>query len=87
MNTKLWNLCNLLSVKIETCLKSCIGNGTFELRYRTAADTVAKRQNTRALQQRIEPKRVISQTLQVELATVNRDISYCSKSNIKKYID
>jgi hypothetical protein len=29
-------LYNLLSVKIETCLNSCIGNGTFELRYRTA---------------------------------------------------
>lgn len=36
MNTKLWNLYNLLSVKIETCLNSCIGNGTLELRYRTA---------------------------------------------------
>jgi hypothetical protein len=64
MNTKLWNLYNLLSVKIETYLNSCIGNGTFELRYRTAAgsrtaaDTVAKRQNTRALQQRIQPKSI-----------------------------
>jgi hypothetical protein len=45
-------------VKIETYLNSCIGNGTFELRYRTAADTVAKRQNTRALQQRIQPKSI-----------------------------
>jgi hypothetical protein len=84
MNTKLWNLCNLLSVKIETCLKSCIGNGTFELRYRTAADTVAKRQNTRALQQRIQPKRDISQTLQVGLATVNRDISYLLQIKYQK---
>jgi Trp operon repressor len=35
-------------------------------------------------------QREISQTLQVGLATVNRDISYLrsqAKSNIKKYID
>jgi hypothetical protein len=35
-------------------MKSCIGNGTFELRYgtptsRTTADIVEKRQSTRAL--------------------------------------
>jgi hypothetical protein len=48
-----------------------------------------KRQSTRALQQRIQPKRDI-QIPQVGLATVNRDISYLrnqAKANIKKYID
>jgi hypothetical protein len=48
-----------------------------------------KRQSARALQQRIQPKRV-SQLLQVGLATVNRDISYLrnqAKDKIKKYID
>jgi hypothetical protein len=48
-----------------------------------------KRQSARALQQRIR-QREISQTLQVGLATVNRDIAYLrnhAKDNIKTYID
>jgi hypothetical protein len=56
-------------VKWNTRLKSCTGNGTFELSYVTAAEsrtaatgTMAKRQSTRALQQRIQPKRDISNT-------------------------
>jgi hypothetical protein len=51
---------------------------------------VEKRQGTRALQQRIQPKRDISQVVQVGLATVNRDIVYLrnqAKANIKRYID
>jgi hypothetical protein len=40
------------SVKMEHTLKSCIGNGTFELRYGTSS-TMEKRQSTRALQQGI----------------------------------
>jgi hypothetical protein len=42
------------------------------------------------LDQRVQPKREISQVLQVGLATVNRDISYLrnqAKTNIKRYID
>jgi hypothetical protein len=51
-----------------------------------------KRQSARALQQRIQSKRDISnsQILQVTLATVNRDVSYLrdeAKHNIKRYID
>jgi hypothetical protein len=51
-----------------------------------------KRQSARALQQRIQSKRDISNTqiLQVTLATVNRDVSYLrdeAKHNIKRYID
>jgi hypothetical protein len=47
-----------------------------------------KRQSARALQQRIQSKRDISNTqiLQVTLATVNRDVSYLrdeAKHNIK----
>jgi len=66
-------------------------NGTFELNYGTSrsASTMAKGQGARALQQRIQPKRDI-QTLQVGLATVNRDMSYLrdqAKTNIKRYID
>jgi hypothetical protein len=48
-----------------------------------------KRQSARALQQGYS-QREISQTLQVGLATVNRDVSYLrneAKANIKKYID
>ncbi|MFL6326706.1 MAG: hypothetical protein ACJ71I_04440 [Nitrososphaeraceae archaeon] len=42
------------------------------------------------MDQRVQPKREISQVLQVGLATVNRDISYLrnqAKTNIKRYID
>ncbi|MFL6348708.1 MAG: hypothetical protein ACJ72X_10490 [Nitrososphaeraceae archaeon] len=49
-----------------------------------------KRQSARALQQRIQPKREISQILQIALATVNRDVSYLrneAKHIIKRYID
>jgi hypothetical protein len=52
----------LLSVKWNTSLKSCIGNGTFELRDGTAeskTSTIEKRQSARALQQRLQPKRDI----------------------------
>jgi hypothetical protein len=45
----------LSSVKIEHSLKSCIGNGTFEVRHGTAT-RMEKRQSARALQQRIQPK-------------------------------
>jgi hypothetical protein len=53
---------------MEHLFKPCTGNGTFELGYgiaaksisRTAADTMEKRQSTRALQQRIQSKRDIS---------------------------
>jgi hypothetical protein len=40
-------------------LKSCTGNGTFELGVGTAS-TMEKRKDTRALQQRIQRKRDIS---------------------------
>jgi hypothetical protein len=46
----------MVGVKWNTYLKSCIGNGAFELRYGTA-NRIVKRQNTRALQERIQPKR------------------------------
>jgi hypothetical protein len=42
------------------------------------------------LDQRVQPKREISQVLQIGLGTVNRDISYLrnqAKTNIKRYID
>jgi len=61
----------------NTLLMPGTGNGTFDFRNGTAAkstSTMEKRQSVRALQQRIQPKREISQVLQVGLATVNRDI-------------
>ena len=42
------------------------------------------------MDQRVQPKREISQVLQIGLGTVNRDISYLrnqAKTNIKRYID
>jgi hypothetical protein len=65
---KLTNSNILLSVKMEHPLNSCIGNGTFELRYGTATTTrttattatMEKRQSAGALQQRIQPKRDIT---------------------------
>jgi NAD(P)-dependent dehydrogenase (short-subunit alcohol dehydrogenase family) len=45
--------------------KSCVGNGTFELRDGTAesrTSRMAKRQSARALQQKIQPKRDIPYT-------------------------
>ena len=51
----------LLSMKMEHPIKSCVGNGTFELRYGTAkSNAMETRQSTRALQQRIQPKRDIT---------------------------
>ena len=61
----------VLSEKMEHLLKTCIGNGTIELRHgtatpqsqsesRAAASAMTKRQNSGAMQQRVQPKRDIS---------------------------
>ena len=66
-------------------LKSNIENGIFELSYGTAESSrMAKRQGTTALQQGYS-QREISQVLQVDLATVNRDISYLRNQAKKQY--
>jgi hypothetical protein len=63
---------------------------SLDIEQRNQDQQVQRRQSTRALDQRVQPKREISQVLQVGLATVNRDISYLrnqAKTNIKRYID
>jgi hypothetical protein len=80
-----------MSIKMEHPLKIVRWKWNIELGYGTAESiTMEKRQSARALQQRLQPKREISQALQVGLATVNRDVSYLrhqAKANIKRYID
>jgi hypothetical protein len=72
-------------VKVEHPIKTCIRNGTFELRYGTARST-----STTELCSKAYSQREVSQVLQVGLGTVNRDISYLrdqAKTSIKRYID
>jgi Trp operon repressor len=80
-------------VKWNTRLKSCTGNGTFELSYvqqqnqEQQQQVQWRRDKVQELCSKGYSQREISQILQVGVATVNMDINHCGSSRRFKIIE